>query len=436
MPEKMTPKRESSFAGQQALQPRVLGIVLAGGKGTRLFPLTRERAKPAVPFGGKYRIIDFVLSNFVNSGIHSIYVLTQFRSQSLLQHLSEGWQFSGILKSHFIINVPAQMRSESESWYRGTADAIFQNINLIEQSNPHLVAIFGGDHIYRMNIASMIDFHMVKQAEVTVAAIPVPRQHAAELGVIEANEDGRIMGFHEKSPNAPTMAADPDRVHASMGNYIFSTGALLELLKADAKDPNSHHDFGMNILPKLAGNAPVYAYNFETNRIPGEAADAVPYWRDVGTIEAYYEANMDLNHVKPELNLYNREWPVRSTSYPDPPAKFVFDEEGRRGQAVDSIVSDGCILSGGVVRRSVLARGVRVHTGALVEGCVIMDDCDIGRHAKLRRAILDKNVRIPQDGTVGYDLEADRARGWHVTHSGVVVIGREHSSVPVASIFA
>ncbi len=436
MPEKMTPKRESGFPGQQVLQPRVLGIVLAGGKGTRLFPLTRERAKPAVPFGGKYRIIDFVLSNFVNSGIHSIYVLTQFRSQSLLQHLSEGWQFSGILKSHFIINVPAQMRSESESWYRGTADAIFQNINLIEQSNPHLVAIFGGDHIYRMNIASMIDFHMVKRAEVTVAAIPVPRQHAAELGVIEANEDGRIMGFHEKNPNAPTMPADPDRVHASMGNYIFSTGALLELLKADAKDPNSHHDFGMNILPKLAGNAPVYAYNFETNRIPGEAEDAVPYWRDVGTIEAYYEANMDLNHVKPELNLYNREWPVRSTSYPDPPAKFVFDEEGRRGQAVDSIVSDGCILSGGVVRRSVLARGVRVHTGALVEGCVIMDDCDIGRHAKLRRAILDKNVRIPQDGTVGYDLDADRARGWHVTHSGIVVIGREHSSVPVASIFA
>ncbi|HKN23454.1 MAG TPA: glucose-1-phosphate adenylyltransferase [Candidatus Acidoferrum sp.] len=435
MTEKMTPKRESGFAGKQALQPRVLGIVLAGGKGTRLFPLTRERAKPAVPFGGKYRIIDFVLSNFVNSGIHSIYVLTQFRSQSLLQHLSEGWQFSGILKSHFIINVPAQMRSESESWYRGTADAIFQNINLIEQSNPHLVAIFGGDHIYRMNVASMIDFHMVKQAEVSVAAIPVPRQHAAELGVIEANEDGRIMGFHEKNANAPTMPAEPNRVYASMGNYIFSTGALLELLKADAKDPNSHHDFGMNILPKLAGNAPVYAYNFETNRIPGEAADAVPYWRDVGTIEAYYEANMDLNHVKPELNLYNREWPVRSTSYPDPPAKFVFDEEGRRGQAVDSIVSDGCILSGGVVRRSVLARGVRVHTGALVEGCVIMDDCDIGRHAKLRRAILDKNVRIPQDGTVGYDLDADRARGWHVTHSGIVVIGREHSSVPVAAIF-
>lgn len=418
------------------LDLRVLGIVLAGGKGTRLFPLTRERAKPAVPFGGKYRIIDFVLSNFVNSGIHSIYVLTQFRSQSLLQHLSEGWQFGGLLKSHFIINVPAQMRSENESWYQGTADAIFQNINLIEQSDTHVVAIFGGDHIYRMNIASMIDFHITRHADVTVAAIPVPREYASEFGVIEANEEGRIMAFHEKKADAPTMPGDSGRVYASMGNYIFSTPTLLDLLKADAKVPGSRHDFGMDILPKLAGNAPIYAYNFEANRIPGEADDSVPYWRDVGTIDAYYEANMDLNHVKPELNLYNREWPVRSTSYPDPPAKFVFDEVGRRGEALDSIVSGGCILSGGVVRKSVLGRGVRVHTGALVEGCVIMDNCDIGRRAKVRRAILDKNVRIPEDTSVGYDLDGDRARGWHVTDSGIVVIGREHSTVPVAALFA
>jgi glucose-1-phosphate adenylyltransferase len=432
----MIPEKESAVAVSATSRLRVLGIILAGGKGTRLFPLTRERAKPAVPFGGKYRIIDFVLSNFLNSGINSIYVLTQFRSQSLLQHLSEGWQFSGMLKSHFIINVPAQMRSENESWYQGTADAIFQNINLVEQSDPHLVAIFGGDHIYRMNVASMIDFHMAKRAEVTVAAIPAPRAQAGEFGVIEAAEDGRIMGFHEKNPNAPTMPGDPNRVYASMGNYIFSTRTLLDLLNADAIDPNSHHDFGMNILPKLAGKAPIYAYNFDTNRIPGEAEGAAPYWRDVGTIEAYYEANMDLNDIKPELNLYNREWPVRSTSYPDPPAKFAFDEANRRGQALDSIVSGGCILSGGVVRKSVLGRGVRVHTGALVEGCVVMDNCDIGRHAKLRRAILDKNVRIPQGATVGYDLDADRARGWHVTESGIVVIGREHSPVPLAAMFA
>ena len=415
---------------------KVLGIVLAGGKGTRLHPLTRERAKPAVPFGGKYRIIDFVLSNFVNSGIHSIYVLTQFLSQSLLQHLSEGWQFGGLLKSHFIINVPAQMRSETESWYRGTADAIYQNINLIEQSDPHLVAIFGADHIYRMNVAGMIDFHRAKRADVTVAAIPVARAHAHEFGVIEVNDEGRIMAFHEKNPNAPTMPGDPHRVYASMGNYVFSTPTLLELLTADAKTPGSHHDFGKDILPRLAGKASMYAYNFESNRIPGEIEDPVPYWRDVGTIEAYYQANMDLNHVKPDLNLYNRQWPVRSTSYPDPPAKFVFDEEGRRGEALDSIVSGGCILSGGLVRKSVLGRGVRVHAGAEVEGCVIMDNCDIGRRAKLRRAILDKNVRIPTAATVGYDLEADRARGWHVTDTEIVVIGRGYSSVPMAVMIA
>jgi len=433
---KMIRERESASDLQPSSRLRVLGIVLAGGKGTRLHPLTRERAKPAVPFGGKYRIIDFVLSNFVNSGINSIYVLTQFRSQSLLQHLSEGWQYGGLLKNHFITNVPAQMRSEKESWYQGTADAIFQNINLIEQSDPHLVAIFGGDHVYRMNVAGMIDFHLAKQAEVTVASIPAPRHQAVEFGVVEVNEEGRILAFHEKKANAPTMPDDPMRVYASMGNYIFSTRTLLELLKADAKEPGSHHDFGFDILPKLAGSAPMFAYNFEANRIPGEVDDTAPYWRDVGTIEAYYEANMDLNHVKPALNLYNREWPVRSTSYPDPPAKFVFDEMNRRGEALDSIVSGGCILSGGIVKKSVLGRGVRVHTGALVEGCVIMDNCDIGRHAKVRRAILDKNVRIPANTTVGYDLEADRAQGWHVTDSGIVVIGRQHSAVPMAEMFA
>ena len=413
---------------------RVLGIVLAGGKGTRLFPLTQERAKPAVPFGGKYRIIDFVLSNFINSGIHSIYVLTQFRSQSLLQHLSEGWQFAGLLKSHFVIPVPAQMRSEDETWYQGTADAIFQNINLVEQARPDVVAIFGGDHIYRMDIASMIEYHVAKHAEVTVAAIPAPRKHAVEFGVIEVDPHDKILAFHEKNPEAPTMPGDPDQVFASMGNYVFSTPTLLELLKADARDPNSHHDFGKDILPKLAGSGPIYAYNFQTNRIPGEPEDAAPYWRDVGTIDAYYEANMDLRSVRPALNLYNRQWPLRSSSYPDPPAKFTFDEANRRGQAIDTIVSGGCILSGGFVRNSILGRGVRVHTGALVEDSVIMDNCDIGRRAQVRRAILDKNVRVPADSTVGHDLDADRARGWHVTDSGIVVIGGERSNVEVADM--
>jgi glucose-1-phosphate adenylyltransferase len=434
LPKKKFAEQEPGLAAERALHIRVLGIVLAGGKGTRLYPLTRERAKPAVPFGGKYRIIDFVLSNFINSGINSIYVLTQFRSQSLLQHLSEGWQFSAVLKSHFIIPVPAQMRSEDETWYQGTADAISQNINLVEQSDPHVVAIFGGDHIYRMNVASMIDFHLAKHAEVTVAAIPVPQKHAAEFGVIEADQDGRILAFHEKNPHAPTLPGDPSQVYASMGNYIFTKRTLVDLLQADAKDPVSHHDFGKDILPKLAGNAPIYAYNFQTNRIPGEAEDSIPYWRDVGTIGAYYEANMDLRSVRPELNLYNRQWPLHSTSYPDPPAKFTFDEANRRGEAIDSIVSGGCILSGGVVRNSILGRGVRVHASALVEGCVIMDNCDIGRHAKVRRAILDKNVRIPEGALIGHDLNADRARGWHVTDSGIVVIGGERTTVPVATL--
>ena len=412
---------------------RVLGIVLAGGKGTRLWPLTKERAKPAVPFGGKYRIIDFVLSNFINSGIYSVYVLTQFRSQSLLQHLSEGWQFGGLLRSQFVIPVPAQMRSADETWYQGTADAIYQNINLVEQSAPDVVAIFGGDHIYRMNITSMIEYHLQKKAEVTVAAVPAPRETAGEFGVIEASEDGRILAFHEKNPNAPPMPGNAERVFASMGNYIFSTATLLQLLRVDAANEESKHDFGHDILPKLAGKAEIYAYDFQTNRIPGERADAEPYWRDVGTIDAYYDANMDLRSVSPALNLFNRAWPLRSASYADPPAKFTFDDENRRGQAIDSIVSGGCILSGGMVRNSILGRHVRVHTGALVEDSIILDNCDIGRRAKVRRAILDKNVKVPADAIIGYDLEADRAR-YFVTESGIVVLSGERSAVEVTGL--
>jgi glucose-1-phosphate adenylyltransferase len=412
---------------------RVLGIVLAGGKGTRLWPLTKERAKPAVPFGGKYRIIDFVLSNFINSGVYSVYVLTQFRSQSLLQHLSEGWQFGGMLRSQFVIPVPAQMRSADETWYQGTADAIYQNINLVEQSAPDVVAIFGGDHIYRMNITSMIEYHLQKKAEVTVAAVPAPRETAGEFGVIEASEDGRILAFHEKNPNAPPMPGNAERVFASMGNYIFSTATLLQLLRVDAANEESKHDFGHDILPKLAGQAEIYAYDFQTNRIPGEAAEAEPYWRDVGTIDAYYDANMDLRSVSPALNLFNRAWPLRSASYADPPAKFTFDDENRRGQAIDSIVSGGCILSGGEVRNSILGRHVRVHTGALVEDSIILDNCDIGRRAKVRRAILDKNVKVPADAIIGFNLEADRAR-YFVTESGIVVLSGERSAVEVTGL--
>jgi glucose-1-phosphate adenylyltransferase len=415
------------------MQLRVLGIVLAGGKGTRLYPLTKERAKPAVPFGGKYRIVDFVLSNFINSGIYSIYVLTQFRSQSLLQHLSEGWQFGGMLKSQFIIPVPAQMRSADETWYQGTADAIFQNINLIEQADPHLVAIFGADHIYRMNIASMMEFHETKSARVTVAAIPVEKCLASEFGVIETRTAGRIVRFHEKNPDAPTIPGDPERVYASMGNYIFSTHTLLRELQDDAANEKSTHDFGRDILPSLVARSEVFAYNFQSNRIPGEKPDAEAYWRDVGTIDAYYEANMDLRSVSPALNLYNREWPLRTTGFPDPPAKFTFDDENRRGQAIDSVISGGALLSGGVVRNSVIGRHVRVHAGALVEDSIIMDNCDIGRRAKVRRAILDKNVRVPQDSSIGYDLDQDR-RLHYVTDSGIVVVEGNRSAVEVATV--
>ena len=412
---------------------RVLGIVLAGGKGTRLYPLTKERAKPAVPFGGKYRIVDFVLSNFINSGLYSVYVLTQFKSQSLLQHLSEGWQFGGILKDQFIIPVPAQMRSADETWYQGTADAIYQNVNLIEQSDPHLVAIFGADHIYRMNIASMIQYHEEKRAEITVAAIPVDRKHAAEFGVIETASDGRIEGFHEKRPDAPTIPGRTEQVYASMGNYIFSTRALLRELRADAARDDSTHDFGRDILPAIVSRVPMYAYNFQDNQIPGEAPGASAYWRDVGTLDAYYEAQMDLRAVSPSLNLYNGEWPLRTAGYADPPAKFTFDDEDRRGHAIDSIVSGGCILSGGMVRNSVLGRWVRVHSGALVEDSVILDNCDIGRRARIRRAILDKNVRIPEGGTIGYDLDRDR-KFHRVTDGGIVVVEGLRSSVGISSL--
>jgi glucose-1-phosphate adenylyltransferase len=415
------------------MQLRVLAFVLAGGKGTRLYPLTKERAKPAVPFGGRYRIVDFVLSNLINSGIYSIYVLVQFKSQSLLEHLREGWEASSLLRNHFIIPVPAQMRSPGEDWYRGTADAIYQNMNLIEQAEPHVVAIFGADHIYRMNIREMIEFHIDRGAQVTVSAIPVEKEQAVEFGVIETREDGLICGFHEKRPDAPTMPGDPNRVYASMGNYLFSTKLLLDELRVDGENERSSHDFGRDILPGLIGRADMYAYDFQTNRIPGDPAGAPVYWRDVGTLDAFFDANMDLRSISPELNLYNRQWPLRTAGYFDAPAKFIFDSDGRRGQALDSIVSGGSIISGGLVRRSVIGRGVRVHTHAVVEDSIIFDNCDIGRRARVCRAILDKNVRVPPDTNIGYDRERDRQL-YHVTDSGIVVVEGYRSPVDIASM--
>ena len=415
------------------MQLRVLAFVLAGGKGTRLYPLTKERAKPAVPFGGQYRIVDFVLSNLVNSGIYSIYVLIQFKSQSLLQHLRDGWESSGLLKNHFIIPVPAQMRTAEESWYRGTADAIYQNINLIEQADPHLVAIFGADHIYRMNVREMIEYHERKRAQVTIAGIPLEKKYSTEFGAMELGGDFSVKAFHEKKADVPCMPDNPDMFFASMGNYIFSTGLLLRELYADAAREDSTHDFGRDILPRLVERGDMYAYDFATNRIPGDPENQVAYWRDVGTLDAYYEACMDLRTVSPQLNLYNKQWPLRSAAYDDAPAKFTFDEEGRRGQAIDSIVAGGAILSGGSVHRSVVGRGVKIHTGAVVEDSVVFDNCDIGRGAKVRRAILDKNVRVPEGALIGYDSARDRQL-YHVTESGIVVVEGRRSRVEIASM--
>jgi glucose-1-phosphate adenylyltransferase len=393
---------------------------MAGGQGTRLHPLTRDRAKPAVPFGGKYRIVDFVLSNLVNSQIYSIYLLVQWRSQSLIEHLKDGWQFGRILHDHFIVPVPAQMRL-GESWYQGTADAIFQNLNLIDDFKPDLVAVFGADHIYRMDIQQMIAFHVDRKASVTVATLPVPLEESDQFGVLDVDSGLRVFSFDEKPKNAHAMPGAPGKCLASMGNYLFDPQVLRAALIEDSQDRNSGHDFGHNLIPGLIDRVPVYAYNFMTNRIRGDSEENLAYWRDVGTIDAYYEANMDLRDAKPHLNLYNPFWPLRTAYYNQPPAKFVFNEESRRGSSVHSVISEGCIISGGAVRNSVLGRSVFVHSYSEIDDSVVMDYCNIGRHARIRRAIIDKNVHIPEGEVIGYDLEQDRKR-FTVTVSGIVVI--------------
>jgi glucose-1-phosphate adenylyltransferase len=399
---------------------RTLALIMAGGQGTRLHPLTRDRAKPAVPFGGKYRIVDFVLSNMVNSQIYSIYLLVQWRSQSLIEHLKDGWQFGRILHDHFIVPVPAQMRL-GESWYQGTADAIFQNLNLIDDFKPDLVAVFGADHIYRMDIQQMIAFHVDRKASVTVATLPVPLEDSDQVGVLDVDSGLRVFSFEEKPKNARPMPGAPGKCLASMGNYLFDPQVLRAALIEDAEDRNSGHDFGHNLIPGLIDRVPVYAYNFMTNRIRGDSEENLAYWRDVGTIDAYYEANMDLRDAKPHLNLYNPVWPLRTAYYNQPPAKFVFNEESRRGSSVHSIISEGCIISGGAVRNSILGRSVFVHSYSEIDDSVVMDYCNIGRHARIRRAIIDKNVAIPEGEVIGYDLEQDRKR-FTVTDSGIVVI--------------
>lgn len=403
-----------------------LGIVLAGGRGERLYPLTEDRAKPAVPFGGKYRIIDFVLSNFVNSGIQSIYVLTQFKAQSLIEHLEVGWRLAGFANDHFITIVPAQMRVGKE-WYQGTADAVYQNLYLIERHNPGFVAVFGGDHIYRMNIRQMIEEHRANNSGATVAALPVAIETAHQFGVIEVNDHWQIVGFEEKPQRPKPIPGEPEHALVSMGNYIFNADLLARCLKEDAKHTDSRHDFGKDILPGLLGKRKLFAYDFRRNRIPLPLKGEEPsYWRDVGTIEAFYEANMDLRSVDPSFNLYNRSWPLRTVAYDNPPAKFVFDDEGRRGVAINSIVGEGTIISGSSIHGSVIGRNVRIHSYCSIEDSVVMAWAEMGRGCRIRRAIIDKNNIIPPGTEIGYDAAKDRER-YFVSESGIVVIPRAQS---------
>jgi glucose-1-phosphate adenylyltransferase len=404
-------------------------VVLAGGKGTRLEPLTLDRAKPAVPFGGIYRIIDFVLSNAINSGLRRLLILTQYKALSLDRHINLGWRpyFCAEL-GEFLDVVPPQQRID-EQWYQGTADAVYQNIFVIEKDRPEYVLILAGDHIYKMNYRSMIDFHREMEADLTIGALRVDRQAAREFGVIEADERNRITGFQEKPANPKTLPGDDEHCFASMGIYVFTARFLFEQLCRDATEPHSSHDFGKNIIPSTIDDHRVFAFPFRDENRKREA-----YWRDVGTIDAYYAANMDLIEVDPQLNLYDLDWPIRTLQPNLPPPKFVFGSDGdlhRCGQAIDSIVCPGTILSGGKVQRSVISPNVRVNSYAYVEDSILFQGVDIGRHARIRRAIIDKDVSIPAEMEIGYDLELDRRRGFTISPNGVVVISRNDSPAVV-----
>ncbi|HEX6588759.1 MAG TPA: glucose-1-phosphate adenylyltransferase [Longimicrobiales bacterium] len=403
---------------------KVLAMVLAGGEGKRLMPLTRDRAKPAVPFGGDYRLIDFALSNLANGGYLRIVVLTQYKSHSLDVHIGKTWRMSPVL-GNYVISVPAQMRV-GPRWFLGSADAIYQNLNLIRQENPEHVIVFGADHIYRMDPRQMVDQHVASGAAVTVAAMRVPRSQASQFGIIETGPDGRsIKAFLEKPQHeVPGLPDAPDFVYASMGNYVFAKDALCEVVTEDSDTEGSKHDLGGDIIPRLVREGRAEVYDFARNRVPGATERDHAYWRDVGTLDAYYDAHMDLISVDPIFNLYNNDWPILTGRDPMPPAKFVFADPDRAGHAFDSMVSAGVIVSGGEVRRSVLSPGVFVHSYAQVEGCVLMQNVDVGRHAVVRNAIVDKNVRIPAGARIGVDLDEDRARGFTVTEQGIVVIGK------------
>jgi glucose-1-phosphate adenylyltransferase len=400
----------------------VFGIVLAGGEGKRLAPLTLDRAKPAVPFGGNYRLIDFALSNLVNAGYLHLVVLTQYKSHSLDRHVSTTWQLSPLL-GNYVTPVPAQMR-RGPRWFAGSADAIYQNFNLLHDERPDYVCVFGADHIYRMDPRQMVQEHVDGGVGVTVAAIRVGIEQADQFGVIETAPDGRrIQAFREKPKDAQGLPDAPGEVYASMGNYVFSTEVLMDALSADAGDSSSNHDLGGDIIPMLVEHGDAQVYDFTRNEVPGATDRDHGYWRDVGTLDAFYDAHMDLISVHPIFNLYNREWPILTRPDPLPPAKFVFEDPGRTGHALDSMVCAGVVISGATVRQSVLSPGVLLHSYSQVEGSILMHGVEVGRRAVVRNAIIDKNVRIGEGVEIGVDPAADRER-FVVSPGGVVVIGK------------
>ncbi len=397
---------------------KLLTFVMAGGKGERLYPLTKDRAKPAVPFGGIYRIIDFTLSNCINSGIRRIHILVQYKSMSLARHIRMGWNILNAEVGEYVDVLPAQQRID-DHWYQGTADAIYQNLYSIHIENPDQVLILAGDHVYKMNYKLMVEAHRSSGADLTIGVVRAPKEESTSLGVMEVNESNEIVGFEEKPVDPKTVPGEPASIYGSMGIYIFNRDVLEEELEEDAHK-DSDHDFGKNIIPQIIGKGKrkVHAYNFidENNK-------ETLYWRDVGTLDAYYESNMDLVSVTPQFNLYDRQWPIRTYPLQYPPAKFVFAEKfgGRRGTALDTMVSDGCIISGGMVQRSILSPNVRVNSYAEVEDSMILESVDIGRYARIKNAIIDKHVKVMPNAEIGYDLAKDKKR-FTVTPKGVVVV--------------
>jgi glucose-1-phosphate adenylyltransferase len=426
----MTSDQESITGLQSARDPRFVSqltrntfaVVLAGGRGSRLHQLTDWRSKPAVPFGGKFRIIDFTLSNCVNSGIRRVGVATQYKSQSLIRHLQLGWSFLDGRLDEFIEIMPAQQQVNESQWYRGTADAVYQNLREIRHARPEYVLVASGDHVYRMDYGRILAAHLERKADVTVACIEVPIENAKEFGVMAVDADQRVVSFEEKPASPASMASRPGMALASMGIYVFNARFLFEQLQRDADDPKSSHDFGKDVIPHCVKRYRTFAQSFADSHV-GDI-EKPPYWRDVGTLDAYWEANMDLVQVTPQLNLYDNNWPIWTWQPQQPPGKFVFDDDDRRGTAVDSMVSGGCIVSGSTVRRSMLFTGVHVHSYSLIEESIVLPNVHIGRRCILRKCIVDKNCIIPEGMVIGLDPEADRRR-FHVSDSGITLVSRE-----------